>query len=198
MTTNLEEAAELYTAEEQALKGLLESLTETESDLSDPIKKLIAYVKAEVDEINGQIEKAKKKLKQALGKEQAKVGNDLESSIGKLSTDLYYGLADNEAILQQLAVKGGVLKVGDPLDWLVDGKPEPESPLKWGGQLILNMGDIKHVFVELIEVLREIRDRLGGIPVEYKGEEPAEEFEDVTQSTSMTPDAPEFYEPIEE
>lgn len=189
---DLEGAAEFFSAEEQALKGLLASLSETESDLAEPIKKLIANVKDEVDKINAQIEKLKKKLKQSLGKSQAAVGNELESSIGKLVGVLYQGLVDNEAILQQEAVKGGVLQPGEPIDVLVDGKPDLESPLKWGGQLILNMGDIKGVFVELLEVLREIRDRIGGVPMEFKGEEPAEDFEEPEQITTQLPDAPDY------
>lgn len=189
---DLEGAAEFFSAEEQAIKGLLASLSETESDLAEPIKKLIANVKDEVDKINAQIEKLKKKLKQSLGKSQAAVGNELESSIGKLVGVLYQGLVDNEAILQQEAVKGGVLQPGEPIDVLVDGKPDLESPLKWGGQLILNMGDIKGVFVELLEVLREIRDRIGGVPMEFKGEEPAEDFEEPEQITTQLPDAPDY------
>lgn len=175
---NLEEQVELLTAEEQALKGLLSSLAESEADLSGPIKTLLAHVKDEIDADTRCIQKLSNKLKSGLTKSQAKSGNTLESIISAIVGFLFRSLADSESNLLQLCVKCGLIKIGQTLDDVVALEDEPEQRHDWGGTLVLSVKEAVPYFEQLIEVLREIRDRLPGQPIEYKGEVPAEDFEE--------------------
>jgi hypothetical protein len=175
--SDLSTAVDLLSAEEQALEGLQESLSEQEANLAQPIKTLQKHLADEIDKLDKLIVKQNKKLKASINKQQAKTGNDIEAIISALMSQLFIGIADNESTLGQLSIKSGAINVGDSMDKVGADKPEPGSGQQWGGVLVLSVKEAIPHIKELIEVLKEIRDRIPGFPIEYKGEVPAKEAE---------------------
>jgi hypothetical protein len=171
----LSDTDQLLDAEDQALQGLLGLLSEQESDLAGPIRALIAHVEAEIKANEACIERCRRKLQSSAGKHLAGAGNALDSICSGVLGDIHGHLTHNDMTLAQLGVKGGVLEPGQTLESWIDPDPEPEPQYQWGGVLVLSVKEALPHLDELIEVLKEIRDRLPpvavGLPKELVSEE---------------------------
>lgn len=178
---------ELLTAEEQALEGLESLLSQAEADLAGPIQTLIACVQSEIASNEQHLEKCRRKLKAVLGRNVAQADNSLDAVTTKVTGQCQGHVTTNEITLNQLAVKGGVIQVGDSLDDWVNPPCEPEPVIQWGGTLVLSVREAIPHLDQLIEVLKEIRDRLPGQPVEQPGELPAAELPSEVKSMLDTP-----------
>lgn len=173
---------ELLTAEEQVLKAVAESFAESEDDLAGPIKKLLAHVQDEILQNEKCCTRLKTKFTKFLNKAQAECGNDLSACLSHLASNLYLGIEDDDAILTQLAVKGGLLQVGQDLGTLDEEIEKVEDKLEYGGTLVLAIKEAIPFFNELIQVLREIRDRIPGMPFVAPGETEPESEGDYLKS----------------
>jgi hypothetical protein len=189
---------ELLAAEDQALEGLESLLSLSESDLSAPIRTLIGAVEAELKLAFACVEKRTKKLKAALGRTDAQAGNALDQVVTRAKSHIQQHVTTNEIVLNQLAVKGGVIQVGDSLDDWTNPPSEPEPVVQWGGTLVLSVREAIPHLDQLIEVLKEIRDRLPGLAFELKGEVPSTERPELLPATLSLPKAVTDDTPIDD
>jgi hypothetical protein len=110
------------------------------------------------------------KILKQLAKDQVESDNHID----RLSTLVLSGLDDQQfsshMLLTQLAHKGGFTKAGYPLESALLQSEVQAPSLAYLGTLLLALGDLKPFAAQLIEVLREIRDRMPGVPTELRGE----------------------------
>lgn len=77
-------------------------------------------------------------------------------------------------LLSQLAAKGGFTEAGEPLEAALDKNITDAAQLTYTGTLVLAIHELKPFLIDLIEVLREIRDRMPPQSIRVVGEKPAE------------------------
>jgi hypothetical protein len=77
---------------------------------------------------------------------------------------------ENDLLLTQLAAQAGLTQPGDPLEAAITQSAADAPELAYSATLLLALRDAMGQFSGLIEVLREIRDRMPSLPVEYRGE----------------------------
>jgi hypothetical protein len=80
---------------------------------------------------------------------------------------------ENNLLLTQLAAYSGLTQPGDPLEAALLTEVAQEPELAYSATLLLAIREAMPYFRQLVEVLKEIRDRMPGIPVEFPGEPPA-------------------------
>jgi hypothetical protein len=95
-------------------------------------------------------------------------------------------LFNQEQLLQNLAVKGGVIQPGDTLDAALEASTTEGGGLTYQGSLLLEIAKLEPWLGQLIEVLREIRDRLPPSPIRTPGETPATAAETTIGTVTVT------------
>lgn len=80
---------------------------------------------------------------------------------------------DVHFLLTQLAAKGGFTEAGEPLEAALQAELADASKLAYQGTLVLAVAEAIPYLNQLIEVLREIRDRMPPIATRIAGEPPA-------------------------
>lgn len=92
----------------------------------------------------------------------------------------------NNLLLTQLAASSGLTQPGDPLEAALVNQLAEEPELAYSATLLIALRDVLPHFKALIEVLREIRDRMPGVPVSIDGEPRSEEVETVEPEPSLS------------
>jgi len=77
---------------------------------------------------------------------------------------------ENNLLLTQLAASAGLTQPGDPLEAALVQQIADEPELAYSATLLIAIRDLLPYARQLIEVLREIRDRMPSIPVHVPGE----------------------------
>lgn len=120
-----------------------------------------------------------KKLQDRLLKDAAKKLVATDNGIDLVTTNLLNGanvwLQEAGFLLQNLGVKGGLIQPGDPITAALAQEVAAAPELQYMGTLVLAVKEAVPFLNQLIEVLREIRDRMPGSPVVYTGERPTKE-----------------------
>ena len=167
--------ADLLGAEEQVVQSLSTALSQNESDLAGPVNTMLLALQQMGKFEESSVAKIQTKIKSAATKSQKIAGNSLEVVFGNFLRMINQAIEIAEGALRELAVKGGKIQVGEPLENAVSVETPQESPMQWGGSLLLDVSSLQPSLDKLIEVLMEIRDRLPGTPVEFPGELPSKE-----------------------
>lgn len=97
-----------------------------------------------------------------------------DNALDAVSTRVLAGLDnwqyDAQFLLTQLAAKGGFTKIGEPLEAALEAEVLKAPELAYVGTLVLAVKEAVPYFVQLIEVLREIRDRMPPLALHLQGE----------------------------
>ena len=126
--------------------------------------------------------------------------NQIDQVVTQLLTWISACLASSEWTLTGLAVKADLCDAGQSLDVIEwDQPPACDLGPEYGGTLILDCRGLADQLAPLLEVLREIRDRIGGAPLAVPGEAPetadialAESPINYISTQNVLPDAPEL------
>lgn len=84
-------------------------------------------------------------------------------------------LMENEFLVGQLAVKGGLIEVGNSLESALQDEAEQAPQLLYASTLYQALEDLKPMLRDILEVWREIRDRMPPLALHVAGERPAQE-----------------------
>jgi hypothetical protein len=106
---------------------------------------------------------------------QGSVDNDnaIESLGTAILQPLYDWQAENDLLLNHLASAAGLIQPGDPLTQALVTQATEQPELALSAVLLLALQQQTNSMTALVEVLREIRDRLPGVPAEFAGESKA-------------------------
>lgn len=183
-------------ADTQVYAAIDQLLVEQDDHLMLPMTKLNIAIKGLFEENTRAITKIQDKLIRKVDRETTKQSDHLDVALTRVQNALETWQQETQYLLTQIAAKGGIVKAGDPLEsaLLTDLAQAPQ--LQLGTTLVLEVSRLGPYFVSLIEVLREIRDRMPGTPVRFAGEPAAEEDpeavveDDSDQGEDETPAAP--------
>jgi hypothetical protein len=103
---------------------------------------------------------------------------------------LYGWQAENDLLLNHLAASAGLIQPGDPLVNALMEQAAEEPELAYSAIMAVAIRDLRDVARQIVEALREIRDRLPFAPVAVPGEPVAvgDEFADVPVYSSTVDD----------
>lgn len=129
-------------------------------------------------------EKIARKINGSINRQLTVQANGIDHVVTQLLTWISGQLATSEWTLTGIAVKAGCIQAGLSLDAVVwDQEPACSLGPEYGGTLILDCRGLGEQLAPFLEVLREIRDRMGGVAVKLPGE-PASKEEDEDAGTS--------------
>jgi hypothetical protein len=87
-------------------------------------------------------------------------------------------LTENDLLLNHLAASAGILKPGDPLESVLLNQVAEAPELAYSATLLIALRDALPIGRQIVEVLREIRDRLPPSAIRLAGEAADSEEED--------------------
>ena len=160
-------------AQYEIAAGLEAGCAANESDLDGLVCKLADWLDDSLDNQQKVIAKVQSKLRGKITAAQTRDANALDSIFTGLVRWIDNGLSNSEWTLTGIGTKAGVVQPGQAIDQ-VDWQPDPGQSLgpEYGGTLVLSCRELGPALEPLLEVLREIRDRIGGAPVVVAGESP--------------------------
>lgn len=160
-------------AEQQVLESIDELLCGQDDALVLPMNSLNQGV-AKVFENHAKIiTKMQDRLLRAADKEAVRNIDKIDGVFTRLLQGLDGWQFDAHFLLTQLAAKGGMAKVGDPLEAALIKEITEAPQLAYAGTLVLAVKEAVPYLDQLIEVLREIRDRMPPKAIHVRGEVPA-------------------------
>lgn len=137
------------------------------------IDKLTNHLCEAVKDQDKAVNKIARKISGFIGRELAKQSNGIDQVATKLLAWIGGCAASNEWTLTGIAVKAGILGAGDSLDSVVwDQEPATSLGPEYGGTLVLDCRGLADQLAPLLEVLREIRDRMPALAITLPGETP--------------------------
>jgi hypothetical protein len=151
---------DLLSAEQQVITLLEERLSQIQSDLAGPVNVLNQWLEDELVKGFKRVHTWRMCLGRWLGKSLNAIEATLSSLADVIDTHLWDELDRIERVLTALAVRGGKMSPSQRLheiDWSAAAQGDG---IEWGGKLVLDCTTIQPTLDALIEVLREIRDRL--------------------------------------
>lgn len=186
----------LNAAVSQVAENLREELYSDQLTLDAVSKALIDALNVEQNADRKVINLLIKKLSKQLNLEQVSHGDVIEGIATKLPVQVSQEQSIDSWTLSQLAAKCGICKTGETLpDCALSLGEETPGPTE-GEEVTLNVVGLLPLFKELIEVLREIRDRLPGYPAEDKGEIPSDQITEEEKASNFYIDATDDLETI--
>jgi hypothetical protein len=96
--------------------------------------------------------------------------NDLDPISMAILRPLQDWQEQNNLLLTQLAASSGLTQPGDSLEMALVNQIAEEPELAYSATLLIAIRDMLPYASQLIEVLREIRDRMRDVPVHFRGE----------------------------
>lgn len=109
--------------------------------------------------------------------------NDLELIGTVLLSGLHAQVQENDLLLNHLASSAGMIGPGDPLEAALLNQVADAPELAYSATLLIALKEAMPIGWAIVEVLREIRDRLQGEPIAFQGEFPALEEPDAIEAT---------------
>jgi len=172
------------TARDQILEIILDGLEQNEIALGGIGQTLDTACSECLSDSDVTLSKIKRKLLQSIGRNLANNENNLEQTCTAITQALTDGITTNEIEIQQIAAKSGAIPVGADLTDLLEIPTGYTMQAPVTGTFILDARNFGPFCQSLIDVLREIRDRLPGMAVELPGEEQSEETEDTDEEAA--------------
>jgi hypothetical protein len=179
---------------------LLDSISTLLADAENNITLPMTAINQGIAQLSVQNAKALTKIQGALIKsiEQHAVTND--NAIDQLGMAILAPMQgwqeENNLLLTQLAASAGLTQPGDPLEAALVAQVADEPELAYSATLLIALRDALPHLAELVEVLREIRDRMPPTAIRNVGEQPAA-GEDDEQVGGDDPDYASFGTPVE-
>lgn len=192
------DASQLQTTEQDLLDSI-DYLQGANSDaLMIPMTTLNEAITAIVDKNSGIIAKMQGKLLRKIDHASTKQLDALDGVYTRLLQGLDAYQFDAHHLLEQLAVKGGFTQVGQPLETALLKEVTEAPQLAYAGTLVLAVKEAVPYLEQLIEVLREIRDRMPPLSIRVKGETPpASEQDEPKADDQAEPEQLDQDEPTE-
>lgn len=160
-------------AEAAAMAAIDLILTEQDDALSGPMQALVSAVANSTTKDEKSLNKISNKVMQAADMHSTLALNSLDQSFTAINRAMEQWQFDMHFLLTQLAAKAGLTQPGEQLESALTTTDEQMLSTSYGQSLILNCKMLVPFFDDLIEVLREIRDRMPPIPLHVSGEPPA-------------------------
>jgi hypothetical protein len=157
--------------EQTALESLDAGTLENESRLGAVVNKCLDHVAGSTEELGKTIRSAQTKCKNHLSRATATCADGIDVVVTGMLGWLVSGTDENHFVLQQLAVKTNIVYPGEPLENMLSRHTEEGDGVKYMGELVLSVKEVVPFAKQLLEVLREIRDRIGGFPEVVQGEQ---------------------------
>ena len=180
----------MRSADVQALDALEQLLTEQDNTLSVSMSRVFGAI-ADVAQNNQKlVNKLQTKLVRAATKSLTGSQNKIDSTVTSLMSALSSWQFDVNYLLENLASKCGLKKIGEPLEAALLNEMVKGPELAVGTQIVLSIREIAPSLRDLIEVLREIRDAISGSPSRDKSDEVTETDEFPSYGTVQLKDVP--------
>jgi hypothetical protein len=160
----------MATAEQQILDSLDQLLAESEDSLDVPASTLNQAVSDVVTEQAKSLKRLTEKILRSADREAVKADDALNAINTGLLGGIDAWMNENHYLLSQMAAKGGLQAIGAPLETALETATTAAPQLEYLGTLVLAVKEAIPYFEQLIEVLREIRDRMPNTPVRVPGE----------------------------
>lgn len=155
------DASKIRTTEQELLDSI-DFLQGANNDaLMIPLSTVNQAVVDVVDKNSALIGKLQGKILRKLDHATTKNLDALDGVYTRLLAGLDAYQYDAHYLLQQLAVKGGITQAGQPLETALLEQVTRAPELAYGATLVLAVKEAIPFFEQLIQVLREIRDKLG-------------------------------------
>lgn len=191
-------ATGLQTYEEQILESI-DNLQAANADaLVLPMSTVNKTIADLVDKNSTLIGKLQTKILRKLDHATTKNLDHLDGVYTRLLAGLDAYQFDANHLLQLLASKGSFIKTGEPLETALIEEVTKAPELAYGATMVLEISRLAPYFQELVEVLREIRDRMPPLSIRVKGETPpASEPNEPEADTDQEPAEPITDEPVQ-
>jgi len=170
--------------------GLSLALDDQEASLAPILGNIDGWIKSNLASQDKTCLKCQNKVKSCITKSQTNQANQIDSVLTKINSWINQNQLMHDWTLAGIAVKAGVIEPGQGVDdvrW--DIEPAASLGPEYGGTLVLSCRELITTIEPLLEVLREIRDRMGGVPTSIPGETPANAPADLVAVLNF-PDAP--------
>lgn len=162
----------LQTYEEQILESI-DTLQAANADaLVLPMSNINQAIVSLVDKNSTLIGKLQTKILRKLDHATTKNLDHLDGVYTRLLAGLDAYQFDADHLLQLLASKGSFIKAGQPLETALIEEVTKAPEIAYAGTLVLAVKEAVPYLNLLIEVLREIRDRMPPLSIRIKGETP--------------------------
>ena len=172
-------------AAKSALQSIDQFIGENHEALSVPMTALNQGLDALITANGKAVKGLTNRVLAAINKRVVKDDEATDSAITTLLQGIDAWLAGQHFTLTQMAAKGGLTEVGEGLEAALAQDAAAGKQLAYQGTLVLSIREAEGKIDELIEVLREIRDRMPGQPVQWPGETPALDEDDVIVPTDQ-------------
>jgi hypothetical protein len=165
------------TSDQQLLAAINALLADNEEQIQLPLT-AIALSAAQLSQ---QTSGAVTRLGNAITKHIALGIVDNANGLDFLSTailqPLYDWQTENDLLLNHLAASAGLIQPGDPLVNALMDQAAQEPELAYSAIMAVAIHDLRDVARQIVEVLREMRDRMPGAPVAIPTEQQADQDE---------------------
>lgn len=166
--------ADELTADQLALMGAIETLNaQDEHDIAIPLTALNQSIAALTQQNSKQLVKIQNALIKSIAQDVVNDGNALDSISVALLGPIQDQLNESTFLLTQLASAAGLTDPGDPLEAALVKQVAEEPQIAMSATLLIAIRELQPTFNDLVEVLREIRDRMPQVPVAVPGETPS-------------------------
>jgi hypothetical protein len=158
-------------ADKAALMGAIQALLEDEeNNVALPMTTLNQGIAKLSQESSRLIARVGNKLIAGIAARAVESDNHIERLGTAILAPLYTWQAENDLLLTQLAAKTGLTKPGDSLEMALVAQTAEAPELAYSATLLIALREAMGEFRGLIEVLREIRDRMPPIAASVAGE----------------------------
>lgn len=148
------------TAKEEMVSALEELLAQQDFELSIPYNHLNQGVAQVVENQAKVVSKLQGKIVKGLAKELTSQDNSLERVRTMILNGLNAHQADTEFLLQQLAMKSGAIKIGDPLESALIQEATRGAEMTQVGTLVLQVAQAAPWLERICLALERIADRM--------------------------------------
>lgn len=163
-----------------------------------PLTALNQATVAAVSEAQKQIVALQSRILQRVDKETTRNLDALDGLFTTVMSSIDETQFENEFLLGQLAVKGGLIQVGDQLSAALQDEAEQAPQLLYAATLYEAIESVKPMLRELIEIMAEIRDRMPPLALHVAGERTATEPQVQQQADTDTSPSPSDDGPLEQ
>lgn len=159
------------TPEQLQLLGAIETLlAEGENQISLPLTAINQSIAALSVQSSKSVVSIQNRLIRSIEQHAVAQDNEIDAFGLAILKPLQDWQEENNLLLNHLAAAAGVIQPGDPLEAALVTQVAEQPELAYSATLLIALRDVLPLFGQIVEVLREIRDRLPNAPVHVPGE----------------------------